>query len=414
MISWSTLENELREALAHLHDSSFQPSQMLCDLAGCDPGAGIFSLRTGIIQVIKELEPEPGAPASAQSRRVYDVLYNRFVLKLTQEETAERLHMSRSSVNRLQRDAIHTLASVLWDRWQSPPQAGEVERAEDESACDIQISEWHAQVKRELESLQAQQTSDTVCDVGAAIGNALQIVRPLASDYGVRVKVKSVQPDLAAAVHPVLLRQMLISCLGRLARRVSSDWIDVYGRLEDGNAKITLTGTIAGEPGSGEADFLGDVPVPEDVSVDVCLDGDQAFVWITAPSLGKVTVLVVDDNEDMARFYRGAAVGTRYHIVHVSEGRHLFETVQTARPDIIVLDVMLPDVDGWTLLMHLREQTATRSLPIIICSVVREQQLARSLGASHYLAKPVRPREFIHALDQALMRDSGSKNIRPL
>mgnify|MGYP001111695391 CR=1 FL=1 len=72
--------------------------------------------------------------------------------------------------------------------------------------------------------------------------------------------------------------------------------------------------------------------------------------------------------------------------------------VKEFRPDLVVLDVMLPDTDGWRLLMHLRQHPLTRSTPVIICSVVQESDLASSLGAALYLSKPVRPRQFIQAL----------------
>jgi CheY-like chemotaxis protein len=88
----------------------------------------------------------------------------------------------------------------------------------------------------------------------------------------------------------------------------------------------------------------------------------------------------------------------------MAQGQGLFETVKVVGPDIIVLDVMLPDVDGWELLMRLHEDPTTRSTPIIICTVVKEEDLALSLGAARYLTKPVRPREFIQALDQLLLQ----------
>ena len=59
--------------------------------------------------------------------------------------------------------------------------------------------------------------------------------------------------------------------------------------------------------------------------------------------------------------------------------------------------------------MQLRENTATRQTPIIICTVVREQELALSLGAALYLPKPVRPRQFTQALDQALSQAGGEE-----
>ena len=61
---------------------------------------------------------------------------------------------------------------------------------------------------------------------------------------------------------------------------------------------------------------------------------------------------------------------------------------------------MLPDIDGWRLLMLLHENAETRTIPVIVCTVVREEGLALSLGATRYLAKPVGPRDFIETLNQ--------------
>jgi len=138
------------------------------------------------------------------------------------------------------------------------------------------------------------------------------------------------------------------------------------------------------------------------VRVEAHVDGDRAFLWVGLPSVGKITVLVVDDNPDMARFYRRSAEKTSYHIVHTAGGQNLFETIAATAPAVIVLDVMLPDIDGWELLTRLHQDPATRPIPVIVCSVVREEELALSLGAAHYLPKPVRSREFIQALDRVL------------
>ena len=77
-------------------------------------------------------------------------------------------------------------------------------------------------------------------------------------------------------------------------------------------------------------------------------------------------------------------------------------------PDLIVLDVMLPDTDGWKLLIQLHEDPITRSIPVIICTVIREEELAYSLGAAHFLAKPVEPRQLVEALDQIRSQESGA------
>jgi CheY-like chemotaxis protein len=114
------------------------------------------------------------------------------------------------------------------------------------------------------------------------------------------------------------------------------------------------------------------------------------------------TVLVVDDNQDLVHFFRRYTNGTRYRIVHLGEGSHLFETIESSRPDAIILDVMLPDCDGWELLSHLHAHPETTPIPVIVCSVVRQEDLALALGASLYLPKPVRRRQLIQALDTLL------------
>jgi CheY-like chemotaxis protein len=285
-------------------------------------------------------------------------------------------------------------------------------QAAGEDTSDIQAVDWQSQVQRELASLQAK-APDTEADVGEVVGSALEFVAPLTSRRGVHVDVKSLQPGLVATVHPVVLSQILVSAMGRLARYISNGPISVYARLEDGNVKITLTGAVAAGEGLSQADLVSEIPASPDVAINTYLDGSQAFVWIEAPSVGKVTVLVVDDNEDMARLYRGAAVGTRYHIAHIAQGRDLFDALEAVAPDVIVLDVMLPDIDGWRLLMRLHEDPATRAIPVIVCSVVREEDLALSLGAVRYLPKPVRPREFIQALDQVFPQAAAGASISP-
>jgi len=132
------------------------------------------------------------------------------------------------------------------------------------------------------------------------------------------------------------------------------------------------------------------------------VDGNKLVLDMFLPLAARIKVLVVDDNPDLIHFYQRYVQGTRYQIVPLAEGTRALEVVETVKPDVIVLDVMLPNVDGWELLTSLREHPAARSLPIIICSVVREEELALALGAARYIPKPVRRQEFIQALDQVL------------
>jgi CheY-like chemotaxis protein len=412
MVIRQEFEQELQEALTRLYDPDYYPSVPFCVLIGCDPGAGSLGVQSAIFRLIQDLEPSRDTPRSARTRLIYDLLYSRFVLKLTQEETAERLHVSVATAWRLQREAIHMLARLFGERRteQGRP-AGVLIRQEEElppenRAPEAQLPDWRSQVERELASLR-ESAPGAVADVAQVVNDVIELERAQTAERDVRLEIGFVQPDLAATVHPSVLYQMLVTAIGRLARYTPAGRIAIFAGLEDGNARITITAAITADQMPAEEDLIRDVLVPEGASIGAQIDGESVFLWLKLPSPGKVTVLVVDDNPDMADLYRRSTEGTSYHIVHIAQGQDLFETVETAKPDVIVLDVMLPDIDGWKLLMRLYETPATRPIPVIVCSVVREEELALSLGAALYLAKPVRARQFIQALDRVLLQTSA-------
>jgi CheY-like chemotaxis protein len=116
----------------------------------------------------------------------------------------------------------------------------------------------------------------------------------------------------------------------------------------------------------------------------------------------------VEDNAELVHFYRRFVANTQYEIVHAPEGESVFAAIAESSPAAIVLDVMLPDTDGWELLAQLQEDPSTRAIPIIICSVVRRAAIADTLNAAFYLPKPVRRQQFIQAIDQVLAQASAT------
>jgi CheY-like chemotaxis protein len=151
-----------------------------------------------------------------------------------------------------------------------------------------------------------------------------------------------------------------------------------------------------------ESEFIPAVMADHEGGVVIKRCGGALVMTLDLPVVKKATVLVIDDNSDLVHFYRRFTEGTRFQLVHIREGRQAFATIAQIRPQVIILDVMLPDVDGWQLLIKLREEPAMQTIPIVICSVVRREGLARTLGAVQSLVKPVGRQDFITALEQAL------------
>jgi signal transduction histidine kinase len=115
-------------------------------------------------------------------------------------------------------------------------------------------------------------------------------------------------------------------------------------------------------------------------------------------------ILLVDDNADMREYVRSLLVG-RFDVVGASNGRNALEEIQRRAPDLVLTDVMMPEMDGFALLRALRQNPETSVLPIIMLSA-RAGEESRiegvQAGADDYLTKPFAARELIARVDAQL------------
>lgn len=111
------------------------------------------------------------------------------------------------------------------------------------------------------------------------------------------------------------------------------------------------------------------------------------------------TVLVVDDNEDILELFRGYLSPHRYRVVTAQTAQDTLVLARRLKPYAITLDLMMPDQDGWDLLQVLLNQPDTQHIPIIVCSVLKQKELALSLGASAFLEKPVSEETLLSTLE---------------
>jgi CheY-like chemotaxis protein len=131
-------------------------------------------------------------------------------------------------------------------------------------------------------------------------------------------------------------------------------------------------------------------------------NGDAFNAWLTFPALEQLPVLVIDDNADTLQLFRRYTSGTRYRIVGIRDPEQVLKVAEESSPRIIVLDVMMPQKDGWEVLGWLREHPLTRPTPVVVCTILAQEELALSLGASGFLQKPVSRQSFLAALDRQL------------
>jgi len=119
-----------------------------------------------------------------------------------------------------------------------------------------------------------------------------------------------------------------------------------------------------------------------------------------APDMGPTVVVVEDDRRsfDLLRVYLEAA-GAR--VVGARDGAEGLDTVRRLNPAGVILDILLPGVDGWEVLAQLKADPGTAQIPVIVVSMLDERGRGFALGASEYLVKPVGKEELLAALYRA-------------
>jgi len=116
----------------------------------------------------------------------------------------------------------------------------------------------------------------------------------------------------------------------------------------------------------------------------------------------QVPVLAIDDNADALQLLQRYTAGTRYRLVGTRDPHEALELAQRLAPQVVVLDVMMPQEDGWKVMSMLRQHPYTAHIPIVICTILAQEKLALSLGASAFLQKPVTRQAFLNVLEQQI------------
>jgi two-component system alkaline phosphatase synthesis response regulator PhoP len=121
-------------------------------------------------------------------------------------------------------------------------------------------------------------------------------------------------------------------------------------------------------------------------------------------------ILVVDDDRQIVRLVRSYLEQANYQVLTAYDGETALHTVRRERPDLLVLDVMLPDRDGWDILRVVRGDDALVNLPIIMLTARVEDAdkiVGLELGADDYITKPFNPREVVARVRAVLRRAAG-------
>jgi CheY-like chemotaxis protein len=211
-------------------------------------------------------------------------------------------------------------------------------------------------------------------------------------------------PNLA--VHPVALRQTLLNVLGVAVHRAAGGEVRVSARSLRWQVEIG----VECAPGPAVPDPAPDEAASLDMArhlaglcggrLTVSPPGGTFAAALVLPALEQLPLLVIDDNADTLQLLQRYTAGTRYRFVGTREPEQALRLAEELLPQIILVDVMMPQVDGWEVLGQLRQHPLTAHVPIVVHTILAQEELALSLGASAFLRKPVTRQDFLTALDR--------------
>ncbi len=401
MLTSEQFLKHLRDALNHLYDPDRLRQNSLAALFDvADRFDTPSALRRVLTDAIESLEPKVGEAPRSHNRRVYDLLLYRYVQQFSQQEVANQLGMSVRHLRREQRAALEALAYRLWEQFDL-----ESRLREGADTKTAQATATKPTVNGELTWLK-DAPPERPTNLEQTLPAVLDLARPLAVQHGARLKIALADslPDLA--VHPVALRQTLLNLLSVAVRRAAGGEVRVSARPLRWEVEIgvrCMQSPIVSNPAPDEAASLDMAHRLADMCggrLTISTAGGIFDAALLLPALEQLPLLVIDDNADTLQLLQRYTAGTRYRFVGTQEPEQALRLAEELSPQIILVDVMMPQVDGWEVLGQLRQHPLTAHIPVIVHTIMAQEELALSLGASAFLRKPVTRQDFLAVLDR--------------
>ncbi|MFC4723433.1 response regulator [Geojedonia litorea] len=123
------------------------------------------------------------------------------------------------------------------------------------------------------------------------------------------------------------------------------------------------------------------------------------------------TILVVDDDTPIRSLLRQELGDAGYNVNEAANGKAALDMVRTSKPDLIILDVMMPEINGFDVAAVLKNDPATMDIPIIILSIVQDKERGLRIGVDRYLTKPINTDQLFHEVDALLEQGVSKKKV---
>ncbi|GAB4383175.1 MAG: hypothetical protein Kow00121_44620 [Elainellaceae cyanobacterium] len=176
---------------------------------------------------------------------------------------------------------------------------------------------------------------------------------------------------------------------------------------------------VNSEPGKGST-FSFVIPIYESssqanskINFDVLVKQLREHVTTTDAALTETrkTILVVDDDVNIRELLRQQLEAEGYSIREAKDGMDAIQQIKTVRPDLILLDVMMPQINGFDVAAVLKNDPHTADIPIIILSIIENKERGSHIGIDRYLTKPINTEKLLNEVGSLLSQGASSKKV---
>ncbi|MBZ0297548.1 MAG: response regulator [Anaerolineae bacterium] len=376
---------EVKQVLEHLYDFAYLQQHPLAryydhdgDLSAKTAGR---QLRYELIKAVESLKPQSELHFRSPDARLYNILHLYYIENLNVQMAAAELGLSERQAYRDLRRGQESVAAVLWNN-RLPPTTPQ---------NDFSLESEVARLKLNVSTV----------DIDDIFRKAQRAVENLARQQSITIGVDPAPQAMKLSTDAVLAHQVLVNLLSTTIQQANAGTLRVSFNMDSNTVALTIQYPAKDEIDTASA-FSGVTKLAQVLHWEITHTdmADQACRVSLRMTSEIVTLLVIDDNEGWIELLRRFMEGYDCLIISASADQDFVQQAVELRPTLIILDVMMPERDGWELLQRLRMQPITARIPIIVCTVIDDAQLAYSLGASGFVSKPANREKILQALEE--------------
>jgi len=407
-------DHDVRDALANLYDPIHLQSHPLLAKLTLSLKVGETageSLRRLLWETMESLRPTTPISQSRPEWLNYRLLWMYYAQSSDQGMICQELGLSRRSFYRHLAKATKAISNILWNQYR---------RIVEIDMTQTNSSDNRPPAKRASEEAVrlALRSPWQPVDLDATLDAACDTVLPLAKQQGIQLAIHRPNTLPPACGDPAMFHQIILSVLTsgiKLAQRESLR-LDVHVEAQETVWQLVgLDELRAPERNLGNVSGIAlSQALIEAYSGRLWIEHDaqrQPILCFAIPTASR-TVLIIEDDQDAIGLYRRYLQRNGYVVYAARQAEEIAAWLTEdgeygILPDLILLDVLMPQQDGWSVLQEFKAEPHTRDIPVLVCSVLDEPHLALALGAAAVLQKPFSEEGLLQAVQQALKQQGN-------